>query len=57
MKHLADIKDGDWRGFRLVARRYQEELRRIKDATAVPADALRKFATEALTRRRRPRSR
>lgn len=55
MKHLADIKDGDWRGFRQVARRYQGELKRIRDATAVPADALRKFATEALTRKRRKR--
>jgi hypothetical protein len=55
MRHLADIKDGDWRGFRQVARRYQSELRRIRDATAVPADALRKFATEALTRKRRKR--
>lgn len=57
MKQLADIKEGDWRGFRTVARRYLRELKRIRDATAVPADALRRFAGNAVERQRKVRIR
>ena len=51
MSKLSDVKDGDWRGFRRVARRYERELRRIRDARACPADALRRFAAEAVSKK------
>lgn len=55
MKRLSQIKDGDWQGFRMVSRRYERELRRIRDATAVDAPRLRKFAADALAGRSQTR--
>lgn len=58
MTTLSKIKTGDWRGYRRFANRYATSLRRIRDATAVPADALRRFAEEALKpKRKRKRKR
>jgi hypothetical protein len=37
-----------WQSYRRVARYYERELRRIYRATACPADALRRFAQEAV---------
>lgn len=46
---LSDVKDRDWKGFRRVARYYERELKRIKNATSVEASGLRRFATHALS--------
>lgn len=53
MTTLSTIKPGDWRAFRRFANRYAISLRRIRDAKAVPADALRRFAEEALKPKRK----
>jgi len=57
MLMLSDVKTGDWKGFRRVARRYERELKRIRDATAVSADALRRFAAAAVTKKKKAHSR
>jgi hypothetical protein len=50
MSRLSRVELGpkDWKAFRRVARYYERELRRIHRATACPADALRRFAIEAV---------
>jgi hypothetical protein len=45
---LGKIKDDDWRMYRRVARYYERELKRIYQATALPAAALRRLAKEAV---------
>lgn len=57
MSRLSEVKDEDWKGFRRVARYYARELRRIRDATAVDARLLRRFASDALKPKRKPHSR
>lgn len=58
MTRLAEIKTEDWRAFRRVARYYERELKRIKEATALDAARLRELAAQALDakhrRHRRP---
>ncbi len=51
MKRLSEIADGDWKGFRCVARRYERELRCISRAIACDASRLRQIATKALAKR------
>jgi hypothetical protein len=52
---LVEVQDREWPGqdwaqdYRRVARRYERELRRIRNATACDAAQLRQFADEALT--------
>lgn len=50
---LSEVKGEDWRGFRRVARYYERELRRIRNATAVDAPRLREFANAALKSKRK----
>lgn len=56
MLRLSEIKDRDWAKYRRVARRYERDLKRIRDATACTADHLRKLAAEAVNNRKKQRS-
>lgn len=54
---LSSVRDGNWKGFRRVARYYERELRRIRNATLCDASTLRDFAAKAiLPKRRKPHS-
>lgn len=55
MTRLSRVKGEDWKEFRRVARRYERELIRIRNATACPAKALRRFADEAINQKSKSR--
>jgi hypothetical protein len=50
---LSKIKGEDWKSYRRVARYYERELKRIRDATVCRADLLRHFAARALHAKRK----